>query len=94
MTKEEAITFLKCDRERTCYDFKIGHCDGCNTRTALDMAIKALKAVDIVRCKDCIYSCPFDEEELKDQLRVGEWHCEFWYAEMHEDDYCSCGKRR
>lgn len=44
MTKEEAITFLKCDRERTCYDFKIGHCDGCNVRTALDMAIVALKA--------------------------------------------------
>lgn len=44
MTKEEAITFLKCDRERTCYDFKFGHCDGCNARTALDMAIEAVKA--------------------------------------------------
>ena len=56
--------------------------------------IATVDAVPVVRCKDCVYSCPFDEEELKDQLRVGEWHCEFWYAEMHEDDYCSCGKRR
>lgn len=50
--------------------------------------------VPVVRCKDCVYSRPFDEEELKDPLKVGEWRCEFWYAEMHEDDYCSCGKRR
>ena len=51
-------------------------------------------AVEVVRCKDCFYSWPFDEEELKEPYRVGEWHCEFWYGEMHEDDYCSCGKRR
>ncbi len=51
-------------------------------------------AVEVVRCKDCINSCPFTEEELKYPYRVGEWHCEFWFAEMHGDDYCSCGKRR
>ena len=51
-------------------------------------------AVPVVRCKDCFYSWPFDEEELKEPYRVGEWHCEFWYGEMHGDDYCSCGKRR
>ena len=53
-----------------------------------------IDAVEVVRCKDCFYSWPFDEEELKEPYRVGEWHCEFWYGEMHEDDYCSCGKRR
>ena len=51
-------------------------------------------AVEVVRCKDCEYSCPFTEEELKYPYRVGEWHCAFWEAEMHEDDYCSCGVRR
>ena len=55
---------------------------------------EAVDAVPVVRCKDCFYSWPFDEEELKEPYRVGEWHCEFWYGEMHEDDYCSCGKRR
>lgn len=49
---------------------------------------------EIVRCKDCVSSRPFTEEEMKAEYRVGEWHCKFWYAEMHEDDYCSCGERR
>lgn len=64
-----------------------------DAQRAIDDA-PTVDAVEVVRCKDCVYSCPFDEEELKDLLRVGEWHCEFWYADMHEDDYCSCGKRR
>ena len=51
-------------------------------------------AVEVVYCKDCVYSYPFDEEKLKDPLRVGEWRCVHWGSEMHEDDYCSCGKRR
>ena len=51
-------------------------------------------AVEVVRCKDCKFSRPFTEEELKAEYRVGEWHCAFWYAEMHKDDYCSCGERR
>lgn len=90
MTKEMAINILRGDVLGTDEQ----------THEAVFMAIKALKeqaradAVEVVRCKDCIYSCPFDEEELKDPLRVGEWHCEFWYAEMHDDDYCSCGERR
>ena len=62
---------------------------------AIAVATKAImENVEVVRCKDCAYSCPFTEEELKSPYRVGEWHCTFWYAEMHEDDYCSCGKRR
>ena len=56
--------------------------------------VKCEEVADLVRCKDCFYSWPFDEEELKNPFRVGEWHCDFWYGEMHEDDYCSCGKRR
>ena len=46
--------------------------------------------VPVVRCKDCVYSSVIPKE----MQNVGEWCCEFWYAEMHEDDYCSCGKRR
>ena len=53
-----------------------------------------IDAVEVVRCKDCKFSRPFTEEELKAEYRVGEWHCAFWYAEMHKDDYCSCGKRK
>ncbi len=56
--------------------------------------VKCEEMGELVRCKDCFYSWPFDEEELKEPYRVGEWHCEFWYGEMHGDDYCSCGKRR
>lgn len=66
------------------------------THEAVFMAIKALKeqaradAVPVVRCKDCVYSSVIPKE----MQNVGEWCCEFWCAEMHEDDYCSCGKRR
>ena len=47
-------------------------------------------AVEVVRCKDCV-----DSEVIpKEMQNVGEWFCNYWCAEMHEDDYCSCGKRR
>lgn len=47
-------------------------------------------AVEVVRCKDCWYSTVIPEE----MQHVGEWLCDYWDAEMHEDEYCSCGKRR
>lgn len=49
-----------------------------------------LNAEEVVRCKDCWYSSVIPEE----MQHVGEYLCDFWCAEMHEDDYCSCGKRR
>lgn len=77
--------------EAMCKAFKCGWNDA--LASVMDYA-PTVDAVEVVKCKDCIYSYPFSEEALKNPLRVGEWHCEFWYAEMHEDDYCSCGKRR
>jgi len=44
--------------------------------------------VEVVRCKDCWYSSVIPEE----MQSVGEWLCDYWCAEMHGDDYCSCGK--
>ena len=52
--------------------------------------VPTVDAVEVVRCRDCWYSSVIPEE----MQNVGEWHCEYWCAEMHEDDFCSCGKRR
>lgn len=46
--------------------------------------------VHVVRCKDCWYASVIPQE----MQNVGEWHCEYWCAEMHENDFCSCGKER
>lgn len=46
-------------------------------------------AVEVVRCKDCRCSSVIPKE----MQNVGELFCEYWCAEMHDDDYCSCGKR-
>lgn len=45
---------------------------------------------NIVQCKDCWYSSVIPEE----MQNVGEWHCEYWCAEMHGNDFCSCGKEK
>ena len=47
-------------------------------------------AVEVVRCKDCLNSWVMPKE----MRNVGEYRCEFWYAEMYCDDYCSYGERR
>lgn len=49
-----------------------------------------IDAVPVVRCKDCLSSWVMPKE----MRNVGEYRCEFWYAEMHGDDYCSYGERR
>lgn len=68
--------------------------DACQT-IILDMYDNSSQdVVPVVYCKGCVYSYPFDEEELEDPLRVGEWRCGYWGSEMHGDDYCSCGERR
>lgn len=69
---------MKIDREWAIHESDIG-CDG-----------RYLSDTEIVRCKDCV-----DSEVIpKEMQNVGEWFCNYWCAEMHEDDYCSCGKRR
>ena len=41
--------------------------------------------IEVVLCKDCRWSCPIPKEKQV----LGEYHCEYWSAEMHEDDFCS-----
>lgn len=45
---------------------------------------------EVVMCKDCWYSSVIPQE----MQNVGEWHCEYWCAEMHGNDFCSCGKKK
>lgn len=45
---------------------------------------------EIVRCKDCWNSLVIPKE----MQNYAERYCEVWCAEMNDDDYCSCGKRR
>lgn len=47
-------------------------------------------AVQVVRCKDCKFFCPYDGEEHKGDCMelVGLESC------VYEDDFCSYGERR
>ena len=45
---------------------------------------------EVVRCRDCVNSSVIPKE----MRNCGERYCEVWCAEMNEDDYCSCGKRK
>ena len=80
MTREEAIEAIKCNWPDSRYTI---------LREALDMAIKALDAVPVVRCReckhrgtdDCIFHIkgePADEELL---LKL-------------DNDFCSYGERK
>lgn len=80
-------------KQTFCAECARTQCENCSIDYHFNHA-PTIDAVEVVRCKYCVYSYPFAEEELKASLKVGEWRCEFWYAEMHADDYCSCGKRR
>ena len=61
----------------------IATCSWCDEYVHIDL-------VPVVRCKDCWYSSVIPEE----MQNVGEWHCEYWCAEMHGNDFCSCGKEK
>ena len=67
----------------------------CDTPVYLDVMSTidertTVDAVEVVRCKDCLNSWVIPKE----MRNVGEYRCEFWYAEMYGDDYCSYGERR
>ncbi len=67
--------------------------NGLDNRCGFESMILKEQIVDaktVVRCKDCWHSSAIPEE----MQNVGEWHCEYWCAEMHDEDYCSCGKAR
>ena len=67
----------------------------CDTPVYLDVMSTidertTVDAVEVVRCKDCLNSWVIPKE----MRNVGEYRCEFLYAEMYGDDYCSYGERR
>lgn len=79
MTREEAITKLKSQRDEICNGclHAVGWCEShCGFSEAIDMAIKALKQPEIVQCKDC-------------DLNDGTCYCDFHYRNVKPNDYCS-----
>lgn len=74
MKREEAINLLGWLKSKTNRDDDL---------EAIDMAIEALSAV---RCKDCRYYSPIDENKP--------YPCEVGIMVCNKDDYCSYGERK
>ena len=78
MTREEAIKVLRTE------SIELGGnaVSVCRFWEALDMAVKALDAVPVVRCRECKYR---DGTPGQPNIQCGQ---------MHEDDFCSYGERK
>ena len=93
MTREDAIEAIKCNWPDSRYTI---------LREALDMAVKALEDVPVVRCRDCKY---WGDEDGKLQRSDGVL---FARCKVHnylldgrhtgwcptENDFCSYGERK
>ena len=79
MTRKEAIEAIKCNWPDSRYTI---------LREALDMAVKALDAVPVVRCRECIHY------EMGVYLKIYDDGAASRYAwqERKPDDFCSYGK--
>lgn len=77
MTREEAIDVLKHNYPSSCYE------DLCK---AVDMAIKALKQPEIVRCKECKHAPKCYGDVLMRSRGGGYIYCPV--------EYCSAAERR
>lgn len=79
MTRKEAIEAIKCNWPDSRYTI---------LREALDMAVKALDAVPVVRCRECIHY------EMGVCLKIYDDGAASRYAwqERKPDDFCSYGK--
>lgn len=78
MTREEAIAILS---KRDGYGLPTGHTGG--YAEAIALAVEALEAEPIVRCKDCKY---WRYDDCKNDSHG--------YCPINENDYCSQGKRK
>ena len=83
MTKKEAIKVLRTE------SVEIGGnaVSVCQFLEALDMAVKALDAVPVVRCRECNHCDPEN------------YHCDHPMStaaplRRKPDDFCSCGERK
>ena len=79
MTRKDAIEAIKCNWPDSGYTI---------LREALDMAVKALDAVPVVRCRECIHY------EMGVCLKIYDDGAASRYAwqERKPDDFCSYGK--
>ena len=91
MTREEAIKVLRTESVEL----------GGNAVSifrfleALDMAVKALDAVPVVRCRDCQHWKPSGSKagnSFSDMEYIG--GCEFTKYCRRESDFCSYGEKR
>ena len=78
MNREEAIQAIKCNWPDSRYAI---------LREALDMAVKALDAVPVVRCRECKHCDPEN------------YHCDHHMGtaaplRRKPDDFCSYGERK
>ena len=91
MTREEAIKVLRTE------NVEIGGNAVSVTRwlMALDMAVKALDAVPVVRCRECKHWKPTGSKagnSFSDMEYIG--GCEFTNYCRRESDFCSYGNRK
>ena len=91
MTREEAIKVLRTE------NVEIGGNAVRVTRwlMALDMAVKALDDVPVVRCRDCQHWKPTGSKagnSFSDMEYIG--GCEFTKYCRRESDFCSYGERK
>lgn len=91
MTREEAIKVLRTESIELG-----GSAPGvCRFLEALDMAVKALDAVPVVRCRDCQHWKPSGSKagnSFSDMEYIG--GCEFTNYCRRESDFCSYGNRK
>ena len=90
MTREDAIKVLRTE------SVEIGGnaVSVCQFLEALDMAVKALDAVPVVRCRDCQHWKPSGSKagnSFSDMEYIG--GCEFTKYCRRESDFCSYGEK-
>ena len=91
MTKKEAIKVLRTES----VELGGNAVSVCRFLEALDMAVKALDAVPVVRCRECKHWQPSGSKagnSFSDMEYIG--GCEFTNYCRRESDFCSYGERK
>ena len=91
MTREEAIKVLRTES----VELGGNAVSVCRFLEALDMAVKALDAVPVVRCRECQHWKPSGSKagnSFSDMEYIG--GCEFTNYCRRESDFCSYGEKR
>ena len=87
--------FYECRRKEKCLNHpqRCPSCHACADLMNPYPLFKDKDVVEVVRCKDCVHLCT--------DRYPGALSCDFWdmeskngFVEIHENDFCSSGKRR